>query len=352
MISAVLRLSAAMVGLGCVAAFAGPVHGTLYYTLFEGSPNVYKATYNYDGTSFTMGTPTAILSLPQGADGIIKAPNGDLLIGGQQENRVYQYNLASGTLVASPLTDSSDSEGSYHLSLSNDGTRVFTSDAYGGSTGALMEMAIDSSGLVTEGTRRAILFGTDRKVNNVLWVPPLPCPGAAVCIGTGMYYYINDDHDNGRGSFGSINIPNWSSLTTSTIFSGYDSVHSLAWDPFTNRITFFGKGNVGIWDPIGAPAAPTQKILAADFDQGVLDGQGHALIAGAGAITFVDYSATGDITSPLNPLFAINGLGNIDDVLADFQQGAETPEPGTLLLTGGAVLLGLGKLRRAGKFQA
>lgn len=108
-----------------------------------------------------MGTPTAILSLPQGADGIIQAPNADLLIGGQQENRVYQDNLASGTLVASPLTDSSDSEGSYHLSLSKDGTRVFTSDAYGGSTGALMEMPIDSSGLVTEGTGLPVFLGTD-----------------------------------------------------------------------------------------------------------------------------------------------------------------------------------------------
>lgn len=340
MASSAYRLAMVVAGFGCVSAFGASVTGNLYYSNYTGSPNVYTASFAYDGTSFSIGASTALLSLPGAADGIILAPNGDLLIGGQHQARVYQYNIGSASIVASPLTDASGTEGSFHLSLNNNGTAVYTSNAYDSfGTGALMELPI-VSGLVTQGTRHAITAGPDTKINTTLWVPAVTCSGPSICAGTGMYYYINDAGDNGHGSFGAINVPTWASLTTTRIFSGYDSTHSLAWDPYTNLITFFGLGRVGTWDPISAPGAPSQRNIGGDFDQGVVDGHGHALIAGGGQITFIDYAATRDITSALNPVFQVSGYTNIDDVLALFD-ATEAPEPGSMLLMGTALALGL-----------
>jgi hypothetical protein len=50
-----------------------------------------------------------------------------------------------------------------------------------------------------------------------------------------------------------------------------------------------------------------------DFDSAV-DGHGHAFIAGNWQITFIDYSASGDITSAANT-YIKGGFGGIDDLL-------------------------------------
>ena len=82
-----------------------------------------------------------------------------------------------------------------------------------------------------------------------------------------------------------------------------------------------------------------------DFDQGAVDGFGHALVAGSNSITFIDYHLSGDITHP-DFTTSIGGFGAIDDVAPLTGPGSNpTPEPGTLLLLA-AGIAGLAAARR------
>ena len=64
-----------------------------------------------------------------------------------------------------------------------------------------------------------------------------------------------------------------------------------------------------------------------DFDQGSTDGFGHAFIAGSGALTFIDYSISHDITHP-DKIIITGGYGNIDDIAPLDGPGSQTtPEP-------------------------
>src|SRR5215471_6489027 len=91
-----LAVCICLLALGATAARADTVFtGTLYYTNFNGGPNVNKLSYTYNGTthSLMLGAPTNIASA-NGADGIIFAPNGDLLVGGQGNPVVHEYTTA------------------------------------------------------------------------------------------------------------------------------------------------------------------------------------------------------------------------------------------------------------------
>src|SRR6185295_9642586 len=77
-----LRALAVAAALPVAAAMAHPAQGTLYYTRNCGGVNVRKADYNYDGTTFTLAAPVDVVTV-NGADGIIFAPDGDIIVGGQ-----------------------------------------------------------------------------------------------------------------------------------------------------------------------------------------------------------------------------------------------------------------------------
>ncbi len=103
--------------------------------------------------------------------------------------------------------------------------------------------------------------------------------------------------------------------------------HGIVFDPYTGMMTMFGGGQVATIDASLATSAAITASLKqfdvpgiGDFDQGAVDGFGHAFIAGSSAITFIDYSATGDITSPLNTIIIRTDdghggfFGAIDDI--------------------------------------
>ena len=99
-----------------------------------------------------------------------------------------------------------------------------------------------------------------------------------------------------------------------------------------------GGGETGTFDQNGGGLKASALIYGvSDFDQGSVDGFGHAFIAGSGVLTFVDYSSSHDITNPDKVFTVSNANGafsNIDDLAPLSGAGSQNPvpEPGSLLL--------------------
>ena len=84
-------------GLGLQQAAADSFDGTLYYTTFSGGTNVHSVDYSYVvGTSFALTNNTGLAST-SGADGLLFAPNGNLLVAGQGNNLTEV--TTTGTIV-------------------------------------------------------------------------------------------------------------------------------------------------------------------------------------------------------------------------------------------------------------
>jgi hypothetical protein len=158
---------------------------------------------------------------------------------------------------------------------------------------------------------------------------------------------------NSNGSIGIFNFGTPNDTTTELIPANQvPAAHGMIYDPFTGLMTMFGGGQVATIDPTQANNALITASLRqfdvpniGDFDQGAVDGHGHAFIAGSGAITFIDYSISHDITNP-DRVVITGGFGDIDDIAPLVGPGSNphpTPEPGTLLL----VALAIGGLAAA-----
>src|SRR2546428_10973428 len=93
-------------------ANAEVVTGTLFYTPFAGGVNVHSVDFNYNGTSFLLSNNHGIAST-SGADGLLFAPDGNLLVAGQGNN------LTEGTTGGTIVKTVHPGGGSCHLTCSS-----------------------------------------------------------------------------------------------------------------------------------------------------------------------------------------------------------------------------------------
>jgi uncharacterized repeat protein (TIGR01451 family) len=265
---------------------------SLYYTQFGTSGGVSQTQVGYDGTSLTLGTPSAVnASLP--GDGLIFLPNGNLLVG---SNPVTQIDPTTGAVVG---TVSGGGEGD-HLALDPIGTKVWTSNqgsSLGGSPGPLVELPLDPFG--TAITHR--LTGDDTGVTHI-----------AFDLSGNTYYTASNP--NGIGRFGEIDL---STFTTKRLVSNLPAAHGLSFDPYTGDLIMVGSDSISQFDPRTLKFVSTRDFPGTSFvlDQGAVDGHGHLYAAdNSGHLVFIDYSATGLIGDPRDFVATPFLATNLDDL--------------------------------------
>jgi hypothetical protein len=319
--------------------------GSLDYTRFSGTPNVTRLGFTYDDTTQTLtyGTQANIATL-NGADGIMFAPNGNLLVTSNTVGSVYRLDASNGNLLQ---TVSTGGPPDFHMALDPSGTQFYSSDRYTRTTGPLDTFKINANGTINNATTTTI-SGSDTNVTQLAFAP------------NGKVFYTNGVPN----SNGSIGLFTFGATDTTTQLFGPNLVraaHGILYDSFTGLMTMFGGGGVATLDPNGATNAAIVASLKqrnginSDFDQGALDGFGHAFIAGNSQITFIDYSQTHDITSAANKIIIVStdgtghAIGAIDDLAPLDGPGANpVPEPSTIvaLACGGLAFLGVRLLRQ------
>jgi hypothetical protein len=306
-----------------ITAVASDAAGDLFYTKFSGTPNVWKVPFTFDDATDTaaLGTPVPLASAP-GADGIIFAPSGNLLIGGQGANKVFEYTTG-GVFVS----EGSALGNSFHLALDPSGKKVWTS----GFSADLADLPLSPNvGSATPPLHD--VTGDDGGVTQLAFAP------------SGKTFYVNG-LPNGDGNLGEIDM---TTFVTTRFASSVEPAHGMVYDSFTGLMTLFGHGHAGSFDPDDPSATLlVSDPLWTDFDQGAVDGKGHALVAGGNAITFIDYSTSGDITKPdFVKNFSGSDFINIDDVapLSGLGSTPTLPDGGStailLLLGSGVVCFG------------
>ncbi len=316
-----LKIASVLCAILSLTAFAAAdtFSGTLYYTNFQGAgPNVNSVNYTFNSNTnvATLSGQTGIATV-NGADGIIFNTNGNLLVGGQGNPEVHELKT-DGTFVADHSTGGSQT---YHLTLDPNGQTVYTS-AF---EGPLVKVSLNGGGTVIQNPT-----GSDTGVTQLAFAPD----GTAI--------YVNGN-PNG---FGNIGFYDLASGATTRLYSSVTPAHGVVYDPFTGKFTFFGDGFTGTMNTNGTGLA-THGTGVCDFDQGAVDGQGHALVAGCNGITFISYAISGDINNPDYIQF-FGGFNNIDDVAPLVGAGSQnpTPEPGTLVLMGSGLLTAAGTFRK------
>lgn len=323
--------------LGCSSAiWADPVSGTLYYTTFAGAPQVHQVNYNFNGITFSLTGNTDIGSTI-GADGLLFAPDGNLLVGGQGNGVVNEIPKTGPVPIAVQATGT----GSYHLALSSDAANAILYSMWngpgGGGSTAIGAIQLSGGGLTAS---------TDLGGYTVLCAAGSPgCSkdvrGVILDTHTGTWYY-GTASDVGPGDFGTVVFDDVAKTATLTpILTGVPA-HGVTFDPFTNDIIFSQGNQIDQFDPTSGTIVSSLFGAAGDhFDQSAVDGKGHLFVASNnGNLEFADYASTGRIgTSSFTNEQFLNF--SLDDVAPLSGLGGNSvPEPGSILLLG-SVLGGL-----------
>lgn len=278
-----------------------PTGGTLGWTAYfstygmcSGAPkgktaNIYRVSFTYVvGVKFSLGKLVGVACTNDFIDGLVFAPDGDLLVGGKG-NGVHKVNLRTGAFSTIKLPQSVLA---FHLMLDPSGTKVWIS----GIPGQPATMSLPPDGKVTVHT----LTGDDSWITTIAWDD------------AGNAYYTSSGAGGG-GSFGRLDL---ATMTTKRILTGLPAAHGMVFDPYTRNLILMGSKHITQVSVGAAPAIVSDLTAAVEpLDQGTVDGKGHLFAAcNCGNLLFVDYSASRKVADPGNFTKTVFLWNDLDDI--------------------------------------
>ena len=119
--------------------------------------------------------------------------------------------------------------------------------------------------------------------------------------------------NTGNGAFGKLVIG--ATYTTTELVALLPAAHGGTYDPFTGNIILFGDDHITQVDFNGNVVSDL-TVVGAQFDQGTVDGNGHAYVAdNFGNLFFLDYSTNGLVNDVANNLQNLQFLATqLDDI--------------------------------------
>src|SRR5437773_1613571 len=267
----VLLAAASAVGAMPVFVRAQNAACDLFYTTFRapnplpiGPPFISDGTvdrvhFTYDGTTFSLGTPSQVHSYgtASSADGLVFAPDGNLLVGGT-DMTVHRLS-PSGTTFADISTGGA---AGFHLAISPDNKTAFTA----GLPGQIATIPLSPLGSGTTHT----ITGDDNAITQLAF------------DNSGLGWYTSSNQ-NGNGSFGEFDISG-NTFFTDRIIANLPAAHGIVFDSFTNTLILSGDGHITQIDPAKGGVVLSDfttnlgsNALVDHFDQLSVDGKGHLI---------------------------------------------------------------------------
>jgi len=313
----------ALLGVCILATFspapaaADPVSGTLFYTTFSGGTNVHKVDFDFNGTTFSLTNNIGIAST-NGADGLLFAPDGNLLVAGQGSN------LTEVTTGGTIVKNVNPGGPSFHLALTSNSPTALVYNMGNGGCGSscISAVTLSGGGLLNNGVAYTVA-GTNTAnldVRGVIFNP------------VNNTWYYGTAGDGALGDFGTVAFNDTTHTATLTRLQMGLAAHGLSFDPFTGDVIINSANLIQQLDAAG-------NVLSAvtgpgNFDQAAVDGKGHLFVASnSGFLQFVDYDATGLIGASGNFKASPFLAGSLDDIAPLSGTGSRpVPEPSALLL--------------------